>query len=149
MEIFRSIPLSTHLFMIQAIIDFLRELFSFAEKIADNKAKKIDLQEAAVREQGDTKEIKERLRQDKKLDRELRKEPKVMYEFSDSVEFRKCAEGALYFGNKEDIILFIKRDSGNALSWGQSKELIRQVKKSKHLFFVVKIDPLTVHKEIN
>ena len=136
--------------LLKFLPDFLIKLLGLGEQIAENKSQTIPMREDAIREKADTKVINEILKQDKKLDKELWREPKICYEFDDPVEFRKCWEDkshvGLYYGNKEDILILINRDSANALHRKQQKELRKQVKNSKGFFFVIKIHPLTIHK---
>lgn len=139
--------------MLQGIIEAIKNFFGFGEQLAENKGLKIPMQENAIREHADTRVIRQELRQDKILDRDLLKTEKILYFFDDQKEYRNSIEmkgnlRPLYNGNREDIIACIKNDMANILDRKQQKKLRKMVVDSNKPFFVIKIHPLTIHKEL-
>lgn len=138
--------------LIKLLPDFLIKLFGFAEKVAENKSQKIPMQENAIREKADTRVINQEIKQDKKKDRHLRQEPKLLYAFNDHELYRECVniteppeKKPLYCGSKEEILFLIKQDPADVLEKKQARQLKEQVQMSSSLLFCIKLHPVSIH----
>lgn len=136
--------------MLQSIIEAIKSFFGFGEQIAENKGAKIPLQEKAIREAADTRVIKHHRRQDRILDKDLKRSEKILYYFDSFDEFNKSTsmtgnERALYFGDKHSILKEIRWDIANILTRKQGKLFRRLVEEGNKPYYVIKIHPLTLH----
>lgn len=136
--------------MLQSIIEAIKSFFGFSEQIAENKGAKIPLQEKAIREAADTRVIKHHRRQDRILDKDLKRSEKILYYFDSFDEFNKSTsmEGnqrALYFGDKHSILKEIRCDIANILTRKQGKLFRRLVEESNKPYYAIKLHPLTLH----
>lgn len=141
--------------MWQTIIDLFNTIFGFANQVSENKGMKIPMQEAAIREQSDTKAIRQLRKQDRIQDRQLLHTPKILYHY-DNYDAYAIAIGLtdnerpLYYGDKEGILKDIKQDLGEILTnglKGQQRLFRRLVKNSEKPYYAIKIHPLTIHSE--
>lgn len=140
--------------MWQAIIEAISKFFGLSEQLAENKGMKIPMQEAAIREQSDTKAIRELRKQDRIQDKQLLHTPKILYHYDNFDDYSAAIHmednlRPLYYGDKEGILKDIKQDWAKILTnglKGQQRLFRRLIKDSDKPYFIVKIHPLTIHK---
>lgn len=131
-------------------LEAIKSIFGFAEQSSENKGQKIPFQEVAIREDANTDAVKELRKQDRIQDKDLLREPKILYHFDNVEDYLKSInlkdnERPLYHGEKAAILSEIKQDWARILTPRQQRQFKRLVKKSGKEWFCIKIHPLTVH----
>lgn len=102
-----------------------------------NRGKK--LTETLVEVEGDIKA-------DNKLDRHLKREPKILYYAPTVADMDENISTILYSGNKLEMLVLVDEDLGDVLTRKQQKLFGRKIEDKDDGYFVVCVHPLTQHK---
>lgn len=115
------------------------------------KSAKVEYEKEAIKGKATTKVVEEKIKQDKKKDKHLRDERKILYEFhtKDTYEAAEVRTKIIYRGSKDEVLKMVTTDPARAIKGtrnvGEQKDLRKQIRQSVKKYFIIAVHPLTVH----